>query len=140
MTTSSILDQHPLANRAWSAKLAAAMTELAQCEQACLFCADSCLSEQHVEMLRRCIRTDLNCAAVCHATAAVLQRQSEITSPLAHIQLRACLTACQECADECKHHAEQHAHCRICREACLRCQEKCNFLLGNLSPTGPSSN
>jgi hypothetical protein len=29
-----------------------------------------------------------------------------------------------------------HAHCRINAEACRHCQERCNFLLGEISSSG----
>jgi hypothetical protein len=40
-------------------------------------CADACLGEEKVEMLRRCIRLNLDCADVCNATGRMLSRQQE---------------------------------------------------------------
>jgi hypothetical protein len=53
-----------------------------------------------------------------------------------HAQLHACVVACQACADECEQHGSQMDHCRICAEACRHCQERCNFLLGDISSSG----
>jgi hypothetical protein len=44
--------------------------------------------------------------------------------------------ACQRCADECARHATAHAHCKLCAEACHHCQERCNFLLGEITSAG----
>jgi len=41
------------------------------CAQACTACADACLSEsdEQLPMLRKCIRTDEDCADICSTTA-----------------------------------------------------------------------
>ena len=110
---------------------------LGACANTCTSCADACLGEpEHFEQLRRCIRTNLDCADVCTATLRVLTRQTETPNELVHAQLHACIVACQLCADECETHGEAHDHCRICAETCRHCQERCNFLLGEISSSG----
>jgi hypothetical protein len=42
------------------------------CAQACTACADACLSEEMTDELRKCIRTDLDCADICEVTGRVL--------------------------------------------------------------------
>lgn len=106
------------------------------CMQACTVCADSCLGEEMVANLKRCIRTDLDCADICETTARLLLRQTETNHDLIHHQLNACVHACAICADECEQHAAMHAHCRLCADACRRCQERCNLLLGLISSEG----
>jgi hypothetical protein len=107
------------------------------CANTCTSCADACLGEtEHLEHLRRCLRTNLDCADICNATLRVLTRQTETPNELVHAQLHACVVACQACADECESHSEMHDHCRICAEACRHCQERCNFLLGEISSSG----
>jgi hypothetical protein len=36
------------------------------------------------------------------------------------------------CIDECERHAEMHEHCRICADACRRCQQACDELLASM--------
>ena len=55
-----------------SAFLAEALEASAACATICSSCADACLAEESVADLRDCIRTDLDCADVCAATAALL--------------------------------------------------------------------
>src|SRR5215212_1814478 len=71
--------------------------------QACTACADACLAEHMVSELVQCIRTDLDCAAVCATTGTVLSR-----------------------------HASMHEHCRICAEACRCCEAACDQLASAL--------
>jgi hypothetical protein len=99
------------------------------CAAACTICADACLAEDQVQMLRSCIRLNLDCAAVCETTAAVLSRQTGAADALARAQVEACLQACRLCGDECSSHAGHHEHCRVCAESCRRCAEACNRLL-----------
>jgi hypothetical protein len=46
------------------------------CAQACTACADACLSEEMTDELRKCIRTDLDCADICEVTGRVLSRHT----------------------------------------------------------------
>jgi len=132
-----MLRTHPRADLQHSKDYANALNALALCEQVCTSCADACLGENgDVASLRRCIRTDLDCADVCAATARLIGRQTETPNELIHAQLHACVLACQLCADECETHASMHDHCRICAETCRFCQERCNFLLGVISSSG----
>lgn len=94
-------------------------------------CADACLADDMVRDLAKCIRTYLDCADICLTTGQVLPRHTGYDANLTRAVLQACATACKACGDECERHAEMHAHCRICAEAC-RCCEACNALLGSL--------
>jgi hypothetical protein len=40
----------------------------------------------------------------------------------------ACAAICQSCGDECERHANM-PHCRVCAEACRRCDRACRDLL-----------
>lgn len=132
----TMLRSHPHADLRHAAAYAEVLNSLALCVQICTACADSCLAEGSPEMLRRCIRTDLDCADVCETTSRLLVRQTESPNELIHAQLHSCILACQACADECETHASMHDHCRICAETCRHCQERCNFLLGEISSSG----
>jgi hypothetical protein len=109
------------------------LTACFECTQACTSCADSCLSEEEVAELRKCIRTNLDCADVCAATGRVLSRQTDYDADLTRAVLQACAQACRACGDECARHAEMHEHCRICSEACRRCEDACNRLLATIA-------
>ena len=136
-TIEMMLRSHPSADRQRVVDYAEALKALSTCVETCTVCADACLAETaHLERLRRCISTALDCADVCAATARVLTRQTEAPNELVHAQLHACVVACQICADECESHAEMHDHCRINAETCRYCQERCNFLLGEISSSG----
>ena len=113
-----------------SAELVECIEACMACTQACVACADACLGEEMVPELRRCITTDLNCADICAATARVLSRQTAYDAQLTRGVLDACRQACQTCAVECERHAEMHEHCRICADACRRCEAACAVLLG----------
>ncbi|MFQ6855364.1 four-helix bundle copper-binding protein [Streptomyces sp. 35M1] len=113
-------------------KLARCIEECIACAQACTACADACLSEETVAELTKCIRTDMDCADVCGATAAVLSRHTGYDANVTRALLRACAVVCKTCADECEAHADRHGHCRVCAEACRRCEQACDDLLSAL--------
>ncbi len=110
-----------------------ALTELIdscfECAQACTACADACMGEEDVQMLTRCIRLDLDCADVCDATGRILSRQVAFEPEMARPVVEACARAVKLCGDECEQHAEHHEHCRVCMEACRRCEYACDQVL-----------
>lgn len=133
----TMLRSHPQADLQRSHHYAETLSSLSLCAQVCTSCADACLAEEaHLEKLRRCIRTDLDCAEVCAATARLLIRQTETPNELVHAQLHACVVACQLCAEACEEHAAMHDHCRVCAETCRHCQGRCNFMLGEITSSG----
>lgn len=134
MTSSSeMLRAHPGPVELDHDLLTRAIDALVACAQACTACADACLAEEMVADLRRCIRTDLDCADVCAATAQVLSRQTERDANLTRTLLQACIAACRACGDECEQHAGMHEHCRICAEACRACEEACRDLMTTIA-------
>ncbi|MDT0165436.1 four-helix bundle copper-binding protein [Actinotalea sp. AC32] len=133
MQTTAMLESHPDGAPFDTDLLARAIDAAVECAQTCTACADSCLAEDMVADLRRCIRTDLDCADVCDATARVLSRATSPDLALVRAQLQACVTACKTCGDECEQHAGMHEHCRVCAEACRRCEEACRELLTTIA-------
>jgi hypothetical protein len=100
------------------------------CAGACMTCADACLSERQIETLLACIRTDLDCAAICTATGSVVARaKAGASRQVLEGQLAVCIAACRACGDECRRHAAMHDHCRICAETCDACVAACNDML-----------
>ena len=99
-----------------SQQLAAWIEACYECARACTACADACLSEETVDQLRTCIRTDLDRADVCEATGRVLSRHTGYDANPTRAVLEACATACRACGDEREGHAAMHEHCRVCAE------------------------
>jgi len=92
------------------------------CDNPCTACVDACLRAEMVDELRKCIRTNLDCADVCDdRTGAVAPHRPRAN--LRRTVLEACAQACKNCGDECGSHANIHEHCRVCAEACRRCEQ-----------------
>lgn len=89
------------------------------CATACDHCAASCLQEQDVKAMARCIALDMDCAQICRMAAAYMARGSEFAKAICQL----CADVCKTCGDECGKH--QMAHCQECAQACHRCAEEC---------------
>lgn len=89
------------------------------CANACDFCAVSCLKEDDVKMMARCIALDMDCAQICRMAAAYMARGSEFARALCRI----CADVCDACGDECAKF--QMSHCQECARACRRCADEC---------------
>ncbi|QIB64418.1 four-helix bundle copper-binding protein [Kineobactrum salinum] len=89
------------------------------CADACDHCSVACLGEPGVANLGRCIRLDMDCAALCRLAAGFMSRDSEHASSIC----RACAELCDACAQECEKH--DHDHCRQCAQACRDCAAAC---------------
>lgn len=114
-------------------RIAATVGALIDCAQTCTACADACLSEGDVDDLRKCIRTNLDCADICDTTARVLSRHTGYDANISRAQLQACVQACASCAEECGRHARMHEHCRVCADQCRACEQACRDLLAVMS-------
>ena len=95
---------------------------LNDCAAACNHCATACLDEEDVKMMVKCIKIDLDCAAICSLTATLLARGSEHGKHL----LKECIEVCNACAEECEKHAHMQ-HCKKCAEDCRKCAEACKM-------------
>jgi len=127
--TTQMLDTYPATINLDRQLLARVIESLVACSQACTACADACLSEEMVADLRKCIRSNLDCADSCAATARILSRHTGYDANITRAHLEACIAACRACGDECEQHAGMHEHCRICAEACRDCEAACAELL-----------
>lgn len=93
-----------------------------ECAIACDHCAASCLEENDVKSMARCVAIDMDCAAICRLAASAMARGSEFSESLCSL----CATICDACGTECgKHPAD---HCQQCAKACLRCAEECRTM------------
>ena len=90
-----------------------------KCATLCNHCASSCLEEPDVKMMAKCIQLDMECAAICYATAQLLSLGSKHSKAMAKL----CAELCQECHKECKKH--ENKHCKECADACKECAEAC---------------
>ena len=110
----------------------ALVTAAAECAHVCVTCADACLEEDDPSALRKCIRLNQDCAAICATTSTLVARPGAQDRTVLEAQIRACIEACRACADECARHAEHMEHCRVCAEACRACAEACARMVGAL--------
>ena len=131
-TTMPMLETYPRKIDLDRRSLASTIDTVLECGEACTECAAACLREGDIAALARCIRLDMDCADVCTATARVLSRHTEDDAGLTRAMLEACITACRACAEECAKHADHHEHCRICADACTRCERACGELLASV--------
>jgi hypothetical protein len=132
MPVQEMLEAYPAEINLDRGLLARAIEELIDCAQTCTACADACLSEPDIDPLRKCIRSDLDCADICDVTARVLSRHTGYDANITRTVLEACATTCRAAGDECSRHAEHHEHCRLCAEVCRRCEQACRDLLDSL--------
>lgn len=90
-----------------------------KCAALCNHCAVSCLEESNIRMMAKCIQHDMECAAICYATAQLLSLGNKHTKAITKL----CADFCEECAEECKKH--DNKHCQECADACQECAEAC---------------
>ncbi|WP_447001842.1 four-helix bundle copper-binding protein [Saccharothrix isguenensis] len=133
MTAMTMMNTYPAEINLDRRKLADTIDALIACAEACTACADSCLSESSVAELTKCVRTNMDCADVCGATARVLSRHTGYDANISRTLLEACAMVCKSCGDECASHASMHEHCRVCAEACRACERACLELLASMS-------
>jgi len=95
------------------------INKLSNCLAACEHCADACLSEDNIDAMTDCIRTDRDCADVCALAIKFVSRDSDHASSI----LELCADLCSACAGECADH--DHDHCQECAKACRECEEAC---------------
>ena len=90
-----------------------------RCAVICNHCAKSCTLEPDVTMMARCIQLDMECAAICYASAELMSLHSTKAANLCRI----CAEICGACGTECDKH--DNDHCRECAAACRYCEQEC---------------
>jgi hypothetical protein len=106
-----MLDSHPRTSGLDVGVLAATTDAPTDCAQACTADIDADLGEQDL------------------AAAGVVSRLAEYDANVARPLLEACVAICTSCGDECERHARHFQHCRVCAEACGRCEQACREFL-----------
>jgi hypothetical protein len=71
------------------------------CAVACKHCATECLNEEQVKHLARCIKLNLECAAICRAAAEVMSLGSDYSIAMGMEHCAQCAEACRACAVAC---------------------------------------
>ncbi|MBN1240901.1 MAG: four-helix bundle copper-binding protein [Gammaproteobacteria bacterium] len=125
MHAQEIISTHPHVKGSTNQALIRCIEECYDCAQACTACADACLGEDMAKELAQCIRLNLDCADVCHATGTIATRRTGSNQDLIRSMLETLALACRLCGEECERHASKHEHCRICAEACRSCEQAC---------------
>ena len=90
-----------------------------RCAAICNHCASSCLGEEHLQMMAKCIQLGMECASICYATAQILSIGGSQAKAMAMI----CAQTCDDCSLECAKHDNQH--CRECSDICHNCANQC---------------
>ena len=127
MSIARIMAAHPDAGTA-SEPLALAARHAMFCAAICTSCADADSAER-MDM-RQCVRTCLDCADICAATARVALRQTGSNAAVTRAMLATCIAACETCAEECDSH--EHEHCRLGAERCRECARDCRAAIESL--------
>jgi len=99
------------------------INKLAYCQAMCNYCFNACLKEEDVKMMARCIKLDKECSEICGLAISHISSDGSLTKEI----LTLCVKACQQCAEECGKH--DNDHCRECAKACKECAEACNSYL-----------
>lgn len=92
-----------------------------KCATECNHCAVSCLKENDVQRLTKCIRLNLECAVVCRVTAELISLHSRYTKEICQL----CASICNACAEECERHSNDGLeYCKECAETCRACAKE----------------
>ncbi|MFD1647894.1 four-helix bundle copper-binding protein [Haloarchaeobius litoreus] len=90
--------------------------------EACEWCADECLGDEEMEA---CARLCRDVADLTTLHARFMARDSNYSPQLAE----ACAGACEECAEECGRHDDEH--CQVCAEVLTECAESCRNMMSS---------
>lgn len=91
-----------------------------ECERVCHETVSDCLEKggRHAEAAH--VRLLLDCADICHTSAAFMARGSEHHRSVCNT----CMDVCEACASSCARF-EQDEMMRTCADMCRRCAESC---------------
>ena len=133
MHVQQMISTHPHVRDDLNHALLACIEHCFDCAQTCITCADACLAEEELDDLRQCIRLNLDCADICEATGAMASRRTGSNHLVLSQAIETCRLACEICERECRSHASNHEHCKICAVACRACKDACEAALASLS-------
>lgn len=122
-----MIQTHPQCTTERTREIMTCIYECIKCASFCNICADACLSEKN-EDLKECIKLNLLCAEVCNVTARALSTTKHTQGAILSL-IESCKNISRLCGDECLKHAEIMDHCKICAEACFKCEDACDTIL-----------
>ena len=125
MSIKAMIEEHPQVGADYNPQLAEAVKHAMYCAAICNSCADACSAED--ADMAACIRSCSDCSDICTATYRVATRRTAGNVAVIEQQLRACITACEQCIEECKKH--DNDHCRRCAQMCRECADDCQKAL-----------
>jgi len=96
---------------------------------ACEACADESVLDPRMTWLASQLRSELNTAGVCRATARALTRRGQDVEDAALAQVSACAEVCALTVAGCRRYADADEVCRWCLRACRDCHAACVRLL-----------
>lgn len=129
MSIKKMIQEHPDVGADFNDTLAEAVRHAMYCAAICNSCADACSAEDGD--MSACIRLCMDCSDICTATYRVATRRTAGNVAVIQAQLRACITACEQCIDECAKH--DNDHCRRCAQMCRECADDCLKALNNMA-------
>jgi len=132
MSLSKMIGLHPDVKGEVNEALVTAARHSMLCSLFCTSCADACIAEP-MDM-RDCVRTCLDCAEICAATARLAVRRTGQDVEMLRIQLETCIMACELCAAECERHDDEY--CKLCATMCRECADDCRKAVASLKPAG----
>jgi hypothetical protein len=110
--------------------------ELLACLEACLecsavatLCADACMNGRDPQLLRKCVRLNLDVADTCGTLVRQLCRAGQPEPSALRALLEATASQCRSASIACAEHAPQLPHCGLCVRACEACVRTCTSLL-----------
>ena len=122
MSIHKMIGLHPDVHGELNEQLATAARHAMFCSLMCASCADACAAEEMA--MGQCIRSCLDCADLCDATARMAVRRTGQNVEALRMTLQCCARVCELCASECEQH--NHEHCRLCAEMCRECARDCD--------------
>lgn len=105
-----------------SGKYAKAMMSAIHCKLAAEVCLSHCLDEMSKgdKSLGACAKSTREVIAACDAFLSFASGNSGYTKKIANL----CKEICDNCASECKKHADHHKECKDCMESCVSCSKE----------------
>ncbi len=97
------------------------ITACSACAVECAHCESTCLNEENIKNLARCIKLTHDCAAMCLFALEAMSSASEFAKQICSL----CADMCNTCALECEKQTTME-DCLRCAEACRKCAVECH--------------
>ena len=121
MSIKMMIQEHPQVGADYNDHLGEAVKHAMYCAGIANSCADACNAEEGD--MSACIRACSDVSDIANATFRVAARRTAGNVAVIQLQLRACITACEQCITECDKH--DNDHCRRCSKMCRETADDC---------------